>query len=88
MSAPQITLVENVPIEERVPEAAQFKKLGGASVVRGRRTTRFVPSTGNTANPGDIITFRLSDANSYLDLQSCYLHFSLSYDQPEDASGV
>lgn len=80
----EVSLQQPISVEERIPESAKFERLSSASVLRGRRTVRFVPSTGTTvdsANGAQIITFRISDSNAYLDPLSCYLAFDLDLTQ-------
>lgn len=80
----EVSLQQPVSVEERIPESAKFERLSSASVLRGRRTVRFVPSTGTTVdsdNGSQIITFRIADSNAYLDPLSCYLTFDLTLTQ-------
>ena len=80
----EVSLQQPISVEERIPESAKFERLSSASVIRGRRTVRFVPSTGTTvdsANGSQIITFRISDSNAYLDPLSAYLAFDLALTQ-------
>lgn len=80
----EVSLQQPVSVEERIPESAKFDRLASASVLRGRRTVRYVPSTGTTvdsANGQQIITFRISDSNAYLDPLSAYLSFDLALEQ-------
>ena len=80
----EVSLQQPLSIEERIPESAKFEKLSSASIIRGRRTVRFQPSTGTTVdstNGSQIITFRVSDSNAYLDPLSAYLAFDLALTQ-------
>ena len=80
----EVSLQQPLSIEERIPESAKFEKLSSASIIRGRRTVRFQPSTGTTVdsfNGSQIITFRISDSNAYLDPLSAYLAFDLALTQ-------
>lgn len=80
----EVSLQQPISVEERIPESAKFERLSSASVIRGRRTVRFVPSTGTTVdstNGSQIITFRISDSNAYLDPLSAYLSFDLALTQ-------
>ena len=74
----EVSLQQPISVEERIPESAKYDKLSSGSVIRGRRTVRFQPSTGTTvASSGgsQIITFRVSDSNAYLDPLASYLTF-------------
>ena len=74
----EVSLQQPLSVEERIPESAKYDRLSSGSIIRGRRTIRFQPSTGTTvdsAGGSQIITFRVSDSNAYLDPLSMYLTF-------------
>lgn len=80
----EVSLSQPIPVEERIPESAKYEKLAAGSIIRGRRVVRWQPSTGTSVNStggSQIITFRLSDSNSYLDPLSCYLAFKVDLTQ-------
>ena len=77
----EVSLAPTMPVEERIPASAKFDKMDATSIIRGRRDVRWYPSTGTSVNSSggsQIITFRLSDSNAYLDPLSCYLTFDLA----------
>ena len=80
----EVSFSQPMPVEERIPESAKFDKLSAGSVIRGRRTVKYVPSTGTTVSSSggsQIITFRISDSNAFLDGLSTYLVFDATIPQ-------
>jgi hypothetical protein len=62
-----------LPIDEAIPAAADLTDLKQASILQGRRRIRFQPQTGQTADPGSIVQFVLSDSTGLLDVNSMVL---------------
>jgi hypothetical protein len=86
----EVSFAQPVPVEERIPESAKFDKLSSGSVIRGRRTVKYVPSTGSSvssAGGSQIITFRISDSNAFLDGLSTYLTFTATIPQLTISAG-
>lgn len=80
MSSALLSFLPTSAIQERVPERVMPKAVSSASVVTGRNKTRYTPISGQTysSNGQTIITWRITDTQSFLDLATAYVHFRLS----------
>lgn len=80
MSSALLSFLPTSAIQERVPDRVMPKAVSSASVVTGRNKTRYTPISGQTytSNGQTIITWRITDTQSFLDLATAYVHFRLS----------
>lgn len=78
MSLNPISLYAPLDVAEKIPDGLKMKDLTAASVVKNRRTVKYVSMNGDSFSyPGSssVITFQVSDSNSYIDLQKTCLNF-------------
>lgn len=82
-------LYEKLDVSEVIPESMRMPQIKAASVVKGRRNAKYVPigpgqytfttspSATSKSNSTNIMSFRVTDSQSFIDLQSCYLNFNV-----------
>jgi hypothetical protein len=83
MSLNYQSLFSHLDVSEHIPNSAQLPKMKASSVIKDRRTARYVPVGNTTYNYNSTsgsagqITFRLSDAQGYIDPSTMYLNFNI-----------
>jgi hypothetical protein len=83
MSLNPISMYAPLDVSEKIPESLKLKDITASSVVRKRKTVKYVSQNGDTfsysnaggaSNSSSVITFLVSDSNGYLDPQKSCLN--------------
>jgi hypothetical protein len=89
------SLYSRLDVSERISESLKLKNITASSVVKERRTAKYFPMNGSAfqygnaagfANSSQIITYRLTDSQSYFDMESMYLNFNVQLGESFGAS--
>jgi hypothetical protein len=86
MSLNYQNLFASLDVAEHIPNSAQLPKLKASSVIKERKTARYVPvgstsySLSGTGSAGQL-TFRISDAQGYIDPATMYLNFNIQINE-------
>lgn len=78
MSDLGVSEFSRISLAEKIPEGTKYS--GGdlrPSLVLQRNNVKIVPQTGTSATPAGQTVFRLTDTQSFLDLDTCMLNFKV-----------